>query len=558
MFDSNEKSEILNEIGKLINPLYLEKLGPIRDKATGIINQEGFERSTTSVVEATTILHQALETINQMIDSSEKSRELEDVSKIINQTCSTAIKVREDNGLGLVDQKKYEDAISEMYSALSIAKHMASEEDQKKEVEIIKTYINRVYSAEIEDKLDEGKELLDQKKFDEARDIFNDAMRISNKMYVSDEVEREISTIKNLLYQAEMKGVVATGISSEEQKKFEQELDALKNELDRANTITDTERRRIKIEDVKLKIDNIYSSLIKLAIEQGNLQADTNNFDTAGKEIENALKLTEVIEYSAVRDDELKKIIAAVSGYGNLLAKQKKYDEAYKKYDTCLDITERIKEKEIQTEQVKKVKLRYEQELDNKVKQDIEEGELDIAIKYCQKAIDLDKTYVESYVNLGNAHINKKEYDKAIEHFDKAVNLDSNSIGALTDRGFAFELKNDYENALKSLEKAIEVDPDYDIAWYRKGNVLKHKNEVTQAIESYKKATKINSDFAQAWLFMGSLQFDNKEYNKAIECIDKAIELDSGISKEIGSIIKDFKNLENSIQEKLALLFKNK
>ena len=120
------------------------------------------------------------------------------------------------------------------------------------------------------------------------------------------------------------------------------------------------------------------------------------------------------------------------------------------------------------------------------------------------------------------------------------------------------ELKEDYENALKNLEKAIEIDSNFALAWYRKGNVYKHKKESNQAIESYKKATELNSDNAKAWLFMGSVYFVNKEYNKAIECIDKAIELDSEVSKEISSIITDFKNTESKIVVKLTDLFKNK
>ncbi|TFG24683.1 MAG: tetratricopeptide repeat protein [Promethearchaeota archaeon] len=558
MFDSNQKNTDFNAIGELINPLLVENIKSIKEKGILITEEKNYEESVPKVNEAAVIFNKALDIAKEMVDSEEKNNQLDQIINLIDKTCSAGIKVRKDAEVQFIEQKEYEKATSEMYSAMSIAKYMVYDESENVELEDIKKRINHIYSAQIDDILDKGKDLLNQKKFDDATKIFNEAKSISNKMYVSDEMEREIAKIKNLLYQAEMKGVVATGYVSEEQKKYEQKLEDLTKELDRANTITDAERRRKKIEDVKHDIDIVYSNLIKLVIEQSLVKGDQNDFDGAGKEIENALKLTDVIEYSAVRDEELKKIISTVTGFGNLLAKQNKFDDAYTQYDTSLDITERIKDNDIQTEEIRKIKLRYEQELDNKVKQDINNGKFDIAVEYCQKAINLDNSYVESYVNLGNAFIKKEEYDKAIEQFDKAIKLDPDHVGALSDRGLAFELKNDYDNALKSLDEALEKNPEYALAWYRKGNVFKEKNQSNEAIESYKKATDLKPDYAKAWLLEGRVYFDDNEYHKALEYIEKAIQLDSEISKEVNPLINDFKNIVNSIQEKLSNFFKNK
>ncbi|MFX1296636.1 MAG: tetratricopeptide repeat protein, partial [Promethearchaeota archaeon] len=123
MFESSQKSEELRTIGELLNPLYIEKIKPIKEKGLEITKKERYEESTTTVIEAASILHQALDYVNQMIDSEQKNKELENLSNLINRTCSTGIQVRENNGLQLIDDKNYENAISEMYSALSIAKN---------------------------------------------------------------------------------------------------------------------------------------------------------------------------------------------------------------------------------------------------------------------------------------------------------------------------------------------------------------------------------------------------------------------------------------------------
>ncbi|MFX0186135.1 MAG: tetratricopeptide repeat protein [Candidatus Hodarchaeota archaeon] len=558
MFDTNQKKRDFNAIGELINPLLVEKIKPIKERGMQITEEKNYDESVSKVIEAAEIFNNVLKIAKEMVDSEDKNNQLDIITNLIDQTCSAGIKIRKDKGVQYREQKEYEKAISEMYSALSMAKNMACDEDDNVEMDNIKNMINQIYSSEIENILEKGKNELSKKKFEEAREIFNRAMKISNKMYVSDEMEKQISTIKNLLYQSEMKQVVAEGYVTEEQKKFEKELDELNKELERANSITDPESKRKKISDIKHQIDSVYSNQIELLIEQGDLQAEGNKFNKSVQEIDKALKFIDLIEYTVVRDNELKKLISATSEYGNLLAMKNKFEEAFKDYDKALQISELIKDKTIKEEEISKIKLLYEQELDNKVKQDLENGEYDVAIDFCNKAIKLDETYVESYFNMGNAYHNKKDYDKAIEYFNKAVELDPNHVNAWNDMGLAYVLKSEYDNALNSINKALEIDPNYAIAWYRKGNVYKHKNESNQAIESYKKATDLNSDHARAWLFLGSIYYDNKEYDKALEYIEKAIELESEIAKEISPLIKDFKNLANLIQEKLSNLFKNK
>ena len=437
MFDSNQKNTDFNAIGELINPLLIEKIKPIKEQGILITEEKNYEESASKVNEAAVIFNKALDIAKEMVDSEEKNNQLDLIINLIERTCSAGIKIRKDAGVQFIEQKEFEKAISEMYSALSIAKNIAYDESENVEIEDIKKRINQIYSAQIEDILDKGKDLLNQKKFDDARVIFNEAKSVSNKMYVSDEMERQISTIKHLLYQAEMKHVVAEGYVSDERKKFEKELEDLNKELERANTITNPESRGRKISDIKHKIDKVYSEQIELLIEQGNLQAEKGKFDTAIKEIDKTLKLIDLIEYPVVRDNQLVKIIDATSEYGNRLTKKNKFDDAFADYDKALEIAEIIKDKDLKQEKITYVKLLYEQEIDNKVKLDLENEEYDVAIEYCNKAIELDDTYPESFRNMGNAYSLKKEYDKAIEYFEKAVDLDPNHVNAWNDMGLA-------------------------------------------------------------------------------------------------------------------------
>jgi len=558
MFETPLKKSDLKAIGELINPLLAEKISSIKEKGLEITREDNFIQTASKINDAAEIFNDALSVAKNMVDSADKDKQIRDLSNLIEKMCSSGIKIRKEKGIELIKQKQYEKAISEMYSALSIAKNMVNAEEDNKEIAEIKDLVNQIYSSEIDDVLEKAKELLKQKQFENAREIFNEAMTISNKMYLSEAMEKEIGKIKNLLYQSEMKQIVAGGYVSEEQKKFEKQLEDLQKELEEANLITDPERRSKKISEVKLLIDNVYSDQIKLIIEQGNLYAEQNIFDASEKEIDKTLMFVDLIEYTVVKDNELKKIIEATYEYGNLLAKKNTFDNAFKFYDKALSISQNIKDKDIKNGKIKDIKLFYEKELDNKVKQDIKNGKFDIAVKYCEKAISLDEKYAESYQNLGNAYIYKKEYGNAIENFKRVVELVPNHVNAWNDMGLACELKGDYDNALKSLNSAIEIDSNNSVAWFRRGNVYKSKNESSQAIDNYRNATELDQNHAKSWLFLGSIYYENKDYDNAMKCFDKAIQLDSGIKNQINTQISEMKKLIDKIQQKLIELFKNK
>ena len=63
------------------------------------------------------------------------------------------------------------------------------------------------------------------------------------------------------------------------------------------------------------------------------------------------------------------------------------------------------------------------QELNNKAKVYLENGDYDAAINRLQSSIDLDSTIFETHYNLGVAYIKNKQYKKAIEALSKALDL---------------------------------------------------------------------------------------------------------------------------------------
>ena len=509
MFDSDLKNLEISLIAEALNPIYIERIKPIIEKGKKVTSQEKFEESINLINEAVDIFHQALDIANSMVFSEKKEIEIKEISELINNASSSGINVIKDNSIQYIVQKKYDEAVSDLYIALSLAKRMAFPEEENPELDNLKNLVNKVYSAEVTEVVNKGNKLDEQKDYEKAIETYNKALTMTNKMYLTDDMEKEVGMIKSLIYETEVKLLVGVGGLVEDQKLKEKEIEKLKKRLDYAQSIDDPERRAAEMTKIKLIIDDVHSEEIKLLIEQGNQLADTKNFDDAFKFYERALKVNEMMESPDVKNKDL-------------------------------------------------IKTSYKRELINRAKVEIENKEYDKAIENCRRALDLDDIFVEAYYHIGLAFNYKKKYDSAIENFQKAVNFDKKHVNSWNSLGLAFEAKEEYDNALKNLNKSIEIEPNFSDGWFNIGNVYKLKEEYDMAIENYTKATEVDPEFAKAWFFMGCAYFDKKDYNSAIQYIENAIKIDPNLGQDVNPIIKNLKADLDKFKEILSLSFINR
>ena len=506
MHASDLKNLEISLIAEALNPIYIEQIKQILEKGEQIIKKEKYEESISTIKEAVEVLTQALDIARTMVDSETKEREIKKIKGLINQPCLAGINVIKDKSIQLIVQKKYDDAISEIYTALSLAKLMAYPEEENEELENLKNLVNKVYSAEIREVLNKGDKLLEQKEYDKAIETYNEALTMTNKMYLTENMEKEVNMIKSLIYETEVKQLVGAGKLLEEQKIKEKEIEKLKKRLEYAQSIEDKDRRATEMNKIKQMIDDVHSDEIKLLIEQGDQLAVLKKFNDAFKFYERALKVNDIMEAPDVKNKDL-------------------------------------------------IKNTYKKELINKGKLEIENKELDNAIESCKRAIELDNRFVDAYYYMGISFNNKKRYDAAIENFQKAVDLDKKHVNSWNYMGLAYEAKNDFDTALKFLSKTIEIDPGFSEGWYNLGNVHKQIKKFDKAIESYNKATELDPEFARAWFFMGCAYFDKREYNNAIQYLEKAIKIDPNLAENVSSLLKNLKTSINELQETLSLIF---
>ncbi|MEJ2295330.1 MAG: tetratricopeptide repeat protein, partial [Candidatus Lokiarchaeota archaeon] len=471
--------------------------------------KEGYAEDLTAVNQAIRYFSDALAIAKNMADSNQKQAQVDNISDLIQDTCFTRINLLRDSSLRKLAQKDYEGAVNELYAAISIAKILPAKEDENQELEKLKDSVNKVFISQINEILVEGKAFLTQKQYNEALEIFNKAMDITNKMYLNEIMEEEINKIKSLIYQAELKDLVGRGDLVEEQKKFERELEKLDKKMEYAKTIVDEQRRFEEMNKIKLAVDEVHSSEIKLIVEQGNQLANSDQYLDGFEFFEKAMRINDMIESSEYKDKV-------------------------------------------------PIKTNYKNQLINKSNKEIAANKFDDAIEDCEKALELDSTHIDAYFFIGVAYSHKQQYDKAIASFKKALDLTKNHAKSWNHMGLVYVKKKEYDQAIECYNQAIEIEPLYVEAFFNMASAYKLKNDPSKAIEVYKKVIEIDPSHTFAWLFMADCYLDKNEYYSAIQSLEKATSIDSHLTQELNNHINQFKQSINDIKEKISKSFDNK
>lgn len=89
-------------------------------------------------------------------------------------------------------------------------------------------------------------------------------------------------------------------------------------------------------------------------------------------------------------------------------------------------------------------------------------GDLDEALSYYQKAVEMDPQYIEVYNDLGVVYESGGDLDRAIAMYTKALEIDANYLPAYSNLAFAYEKKGDIVTAGHYWQKRYELGPEGD------------------------------------------------------------------------------------------------
>lgn len=149
----------------------------------------------------------------------------------------------------------------------------------------------------------------------------------------------------------------------------------------------------------------------------------------------------------------------------------------------------------------------------------------ELAIDYCNKAIEFDSNYAQAYFYRGNVYVNLKEYDQAIADFTRDIELISVATRSYINRGNVYREQYQYDLAIADFTKSIEINPNEPQAYLNRGLTYIQQGQSDLAILDCNKAIELSENYWNAYSCLGFAFTDQEKYELAIDNFNKAIEL---------------------------------
>ncbi len=86
--------------------------------------------------------------------------------------------------------------------------------------------------------------------------------------------------------------------------------------------------------------------------------------------------------------------------------------------------------------------------------------QFELARKYYEMAVKLDRNYAEAINNLGTVYFARKNYRRAISQYKRAIRVAPQTASFYGNLGMAYFKRKNYKEASESIQKAMSIDPE--------------------------------------------------------------------------------------------------
>ena len=172
-------------------------------------------------------------------------------------------------------------------------------------------------------------------------------------------------------------------------------------------------------------------------------------------------------------------------------------------------------------------------------------GEVERAIVDYTRAIELNPNFDAAYYNRGVVHYEKKAFEHAIVDYTRAIELNPNFDAAYNNRGLAYTELRNYNNALNDFHRTIEINPSSTYAYNNRGVVYIRQRKFDHAIDDYNRAIDFNPDYASAYFNRAEALLYLKEWERAKSDLTTAKEKGVDIANEFINIYTSVANFQS-------------
>jgi tetratricopeptide (TPR) repeat protein len=154
-----------------------------------------------------------------------------------------------------------------------------------------------------------------------------------------------------------------------------------------------------------------------------------------------------------------------------------------------------------------------------------QQGNLDQAVDYYYKALQLSANSVHIHNNLGVALLEQGKIDEAVNHYMAALSLESDFAETYNNLGVALFRLGKFDRATEYYREALRLDPEFGKAHNNLGNVLVEQSKFEEAIFHYNKALATKAHYPEAHNNLGVALARQGRLNEAIIHFQEALRL---------------------------------
>jgi len=138
--------------------------------------------------------------------------------------------------------------------------------------------------------------------------------------------------------------------------------------------------------------------------------------------------------------------------------------------------------------------------------------------KLLDEAIEENPNMPFAYSQRAYISFQKGDFAKAIKDYDRAISLDATDPEYFLNRGLAKEKLKDQQGAYSDYTNAIRLQNDFEKAWLNRGNLLAKLGQLNEAVEDYSVAIVHSPEYGSA--FFNRAMVLNRLHQRDLACKD--------------------------------------
>jgi len=148
-----------------------------------------------------------------------------------------------------------------------------------------------------------------------------------------------------------------------------------------------------------------------------------------------------------------------------------------------------------------------------------------------EKALKIDKDYLEARINLAKAYAGARMKEEAIRELKKVIREGDSTaqvyylMGRFYEARVPYGRREELQKAIQAYKKSLKLEPHRTEAWFRLGVDYYRLGYLLKAENCLREVLKLNEDFTNAHLMLGLIYYDKRDWEEAQKYFLKAISL---------------------------------